>query len=186
MAAMRAANKSWQPTPGGGPSRFVALLARRGCTHCSAIVHGFMCYIIATGAILITACSLHAGFAGFEVGNGVALTGGVVRVNYMGNKSHTLSLGPRLRFTMIEVQLTMTNGRVKKNTMIFVGTHALRAPLPIQLTETLATSCSLGLLCGMIALVWSKMPRAEPGAPPNGGTAAVGNSGVTGGPPSVS
>jgi hypothetical protein len=145
-----------------------------------------MRYLIAAGALLMTACSLHAGFAGFEVGNGVALTGGVVRVNYMGNKLHTISLGARLRLRLMEVQLTMANGEVKRHTMIFAGRHALRAPLPIELAETVGPLCLLALLCGIVILVNSCF-RAEPSAAPNGGPGKPpGNSGAGGGPPSVS
>ncbi len=142
--------------------------------------------LIAAVALLMTACSLHAGFAGFEVGNGVALTGGVVRVNYMGNKAHTISLGPRLRLRLMEVQLTMADGQVKRHTMIFAGTHALRAPLPIELTETGGPLCLLALLCGILLLVRLWLRRAEPGAAPDGGPAVpFGGSGVCGEPPPV-
>jgi hypothetical protein len=143
--------------------------------------------LTAIGALLMTACSLHAGFAGFEVGNGVALTGGVVRVNYMGNRSHTISLGPRLRLSLMEVQLTMASGAVKRQTMVFAGTHALRAPLPIELVMFLGPLCTLALVCGAATMLRSGLRRAEPDAPPNGGPAEqFGNSGAPGGTPPVS
>jgi len=142
--------------------------------------------LIATTALLMTACSLHAGFAGFDVGNGVAMTGVVARVNYVGNKSHTISLGPRLRLRLMEVQLTMVNGTVKRHTMVFAGKHALRAPLPIELTETLGPLSLLALPCATVILARSWLRRAEPGASPNGGPAtSLGGSGVSKGPPSM-
>ena len=131
-------------------------------------------FLAVTAVLLMTVCSVRAGFAGFEVGNGVALTGGVVRVNYMGNKSHTISFGPNLRLRLIEVQITLANGKVKRHTMFFAGTHVLRAPLPIELTETLGPLCLLGLFCGIMMLT-SRLRRAEPGAAPNIGPAAPEN-----------
>jgi hypothetical protein len=141
-----------------------------------------------TVALLVTACSAYAGFAGFEVGNGVALTGGVVRVNYMGNKSRSIALGPKLRLRLMEVQLTMANVKVKRHTMVIAGTHVLRAPLPIELVEVLGPLCLLALVWAIIPFMRRPLSRGpEPGAPPNGGPAMPpGNSKVSEGPPSVS
>ncbi len=113
-----------------------------------------------TVALLLTTCSLHAGFAGFEVGSGVALTGGVMRVNYMGNKTHSISLG-RTRLTVLEVQLTLANGAVKRHTMFFAGRHALRVPLPIELTEVLAPVCLLALVSGIIITLTFRLRLVE-------------------------
>src|SRR5579859_4585077 len=98
--------------------------------------------------LLMTVWCANAGFAGFQVGNGVALTGGVVRVNYMGNKSHSFLLG-RLRVSLMEVQITFANGKTKRQTMFFAGTHALRAPLPIEVVEVLGPVGVVALLCGL-------------------------------------
>jgi hypothetical protein len=113
-----------------------------------------------TVTFLLTACSLHAGFAGFEVGNGVALTGGVVRVNFMANKTHSILLG-RTRLTLTEVQLTLANGEVKRHTMLFAGTHALRVPLPIELTEVIAPLCLLAVMGGIIITLSFRLRLAE-------------------------
>lgn len=121
-----------------------------------------------TAVLLMTVCSLRAGFAGFEVGNGVAVTGGVVRVNYMGNKTHTISFGPNFHLRLMEVQITLANSKVKRHTMLFEGTHVLRAPLPIELTEALGSLSLLGLFCGLIMLTL-RLRHAEPGAAPNSG-----------------
>jgi hypothetical protein len=127
--------------------------------------------LAATGVLWMTVCSVHAGF---ETGNGVALTGGVVRVNYMENKSRTISLGPKLRVELMEVQVTFANGKIKKHTMFFSGQHALRVPLPIELAEILGPLLLLVLVCGIIIVLGSalRFRRAEPGGPPNGGPAA--------------
>jgi hypothetical protein len=143
--------------------------------------------LITTATLLLTVFTLHAGFAGFEVGSGVALTGGVVQVNYMGNKMHSISLGPRLRLTLIEIQLTLANGKVNRHTMFVVGKHALRVPLPIELTEVLGPLCLLALVGGIIITLSWRLPSAEHGASPNGGLAArLGDTGGREGPPSVS
>ena len=79
----------------------------------------------------------------------------------------------------MEVQLTMADGKVKRHTMLFAGTHALRAPLPIELMGTVGPLCLLALLCGLTILATSWLRRAEPGAAPNGDSRArSGNSGV--------
>jgi len=111
---------------------------------------------IATAALLITAYSLHAEFVGFEIGNGVAVTGGVVQVNFNTDKSHSLSLGPKCDFRVIEVQITTANGKVKRHTMFFAGNHALRAPLPIELSEILGLLFFLGLVCGLVLMLSSR------------------------------
>jgi hypothetical protein len=134
--------------------------------------------------LLMTVCSVRAGFAGFETGDGIAVTGGVVRVNYMGNKSRTISLGPGVRVRLMEVQITFTNGKTKRHTMLSAGTHTLRAPLPLELVEILGLLCLVALVCGIVAVLSSafRSRRAEPGAAPNGGPAErLGNSGVGGG-----
>ena len=109
--------------------------------------------LVCTVTLLLTACPLHAGFVGFEVFTApstlIASTGGVVRVNYMGNKTHSISLGST-RLTLMEVQLTLASGEVKRNTMLFVGNHALRVPLSIELTGVLAAFCVLSLVGGLI------------------------------------
>jgi hypothetical protein len=142
-----------------------------------------------TAGLLITVCCAHAEFVGFDVGNGVGLTGGIVRVNFMANKSRTISLGPRFSVRLMEVQLTLANGNVKRQTMLFAGTHVLRVPLSIELTEALGPLCLLALLIGTIMMILSSRLRlAEPGAAPSGGPAAapLGDSAVASGPPSVS
>ncbi len=143
-----------------------------------------MRYLITAGVLLLTVFSLHAEFAGFEAGNGVAITGGVVRVNYMANKSHMISLGPQLSLRLLEVQITMTNGKVKRQTMLFAGTHALRAPLPIELVEIVGPLCLLAFLCGIVIMVMSWLRRTEPGAEQNSGVGdRLGHSSVSAGPP---
>lgn len=144
---------------------------------------------VAILVLLLTVCSIHAGLAGFELGNGVALTAGVVRVNYIANKSVSIAVAPGLRLRLMEVQLTFANGQIKRHTMLFAGTHTLRAPLPIDLVEILGCLCALGLVCGITALLGSvsRFGCAKPGAPPNGSPARpVDNSGARAGPPSVS
>ena len=122
------------------------------------VLRGTMRYLIATFTLLLTASSLNAGFAGFEVGNSVAITGEFVGVNYNADKAHSISLGST-RLMLIEVQLTLTNGQVKRHTMLFAGAHALRVPLPIELTEVLAPLCFLGLVGGIIILAFSFRSR---------------------------
>jgi hypothetical protein len=123
--------------------------------------------LASTLAFLVTVCLAHAGFAGFEVGNGVALTGGVACVTYTGNKSHTILLGPRVRLHLMEAQLTMANGQVKRHTMLFLGAHALRAPLPIEMVVLLGLVCLLALICGIAIALGFGLRRAQPCAPPS-------------------
>jgi hypothetical protein len=118
--------------------------------------------LTATAILLATVFFVRAEVAGFEVDNGVAVTGGVVRVNYVADKSHTLSLGPAFRLRLMEVQITMTNGRVKRHTMFFAGTHFLRVPLPIEFFEILGPLFLLGLVCGLVVMLSSRFGRAEP------------------------
>ena len=140
-----------------------------------------------TIAFFVTICSAQAGFAGFETGGGVALTGGVVRVNYVGNKSHSISFGSRVRLELMEVQLTMSNGKIRRQCMIFFGTRVLRAPLPIELVMILGPLCLLVLVCGAAAVLRCGLRRAEPVAPPNGSpTKRSCDLGAGTGPPSVS
>jgi hypothetical protein len=137
-----------------------------------------------TVAFLVTIYPAHAGFAGFETGGGVALTGGVVRVNFMGNKSHSISLGSRVRLELMEVQLTMADGKIKRHCMIDFGTHTLRAPVPIEVVMILGPLCLLALVCAVAIALRSGLQRAEPGASPNGDPAMLSdNLGASGGPP---
>jgi hypothetical protein len=124
--------------------------------------------LVTAAAFLFTARSVHAEFAGFDVGNGVPLTGGVVRVNYMGSKSHTFSFGPRLRVRLMEVQITVANGKTKRHAMFFAGNHALRVPLPIELVEVLSLLLLTFLCCVIIVLHSTLRSKGvEPGAPPD-------------------
>ena len=94
-----------------------------------------MRFLIATATLLLAVCSARAGLAGFEVGNGVATTGGVVRVNFMADKAHNIVVPPGVRLGLMEVQLTLADGKTKRHTMLFAGKYALRAPLPIEWVE---------------------------------------------------
>src|SRR5438046_2253709 len=64
--------------------------------------------------------------------------------------------------------------------------HGLIWPALIGPVLFLSGLFYLGSDCVQLLKPKHRTPIAEPGSPPNGGTAAVGNSGVTGGPPSVS
>jgi hypothetical protein len=137
--------------------------------------------LVAIAALLLTACSLHAGFPGFEVGNGVAMTGGVVRVTFNFDKRHSLSLGRALRLTIMEVRLTQVTGRVKRQTILSAGTHTLRVPLPIELTEVLG-SCSLLALIGIIIITlnWRLRPAETGTSPSDGAVELLENSDLNG------
>ena len=137
---------------------------------------------------LMVVFSVHAEFAGFEAGNGVALTGGVVRVTYNGSKMHSMVVAPGFRVSVMEVKITFVNGTTKRNTMLFAGKHALRAPLPIEVVEILGSLCLLALLCGIVAVLSStfRLSRADPGAAQNGVPApSPRGPGVAARPPSV-
>jgi hypothetical protein len=76
-------------------------MTRKGAefSHSSSLAT-HMGFLAAAATPFMAACSLHAGFAGFVVGNGIALTNGVVRVNYGGRQS--LVLAPKLRVNLLE------------------------------------------------------------------------------------
>ncbi|HXJ76926.1 MAG TPA: hypothetical protein VNM37_28975, partial [Candidatus Dormibacteraeota bacterium] len=97
--------------------------------------------------------SVHAGLAGFAVGNGVAVTGGVVRVTFVANKSIRFSPTRRVHLGLMEVQLMFVDGKIKRHTMVFAGNHTLRAPLPIEVVEVLGGLCLLVVLCGIALLL---------------------------------
>lgn len=140
----------------------------------------------ALASLLLTAYSLHGGGVGFEVGNGVAITGGVVRVNFNLDKRRSFSLGAGPRVTIVEVQLTQASGRVYRHTMISMGKHTVRVPMPIELTEVLGLCSLLGLIGIIITMTYQRRP-AEHGASPNGAPPKpLGDSGVVKGRPSVS
>jgi len=140
-------------------------------------------------ALFIAACSAQAGFAGFEVGDGLPMTGGIVRVNYMGNKSHTISLGPHFQVRLMEVQITYAGGETKRHTMVYAGDLALRAPLAIEWVEILGPLFVLTLLFGVIFLLSStfRFMRATRGTAPEDDSGGLSESPRTGdGSPSVS
>jgi hypothetical protein len=139
--------------------------------------------------VLTTFGSVHAGSGGFEVDSGVALAGGVTRVNYLADKAVSIPVTPRLRLRLMEVQLTFADGRVKRHTVLSAGTRMLRVPLPMELVKMLGLLCVLALACGIALLLRSgfRSGRPEAGVAPNGGLAtAAGRSGGQTGPPSVS
>jgi hypothetical protein len=103
-------------------------------------------------ALFLIAYSARAGFAGVETGNGVALTNGVTAANFNSDKSFSIRLVPRFRITVMEIQLTFTNGIVKRQTMIFTGGHALRTPVPIETVKTLGVICLIVLFGAFVAV----------------------------------
>ncbi|HTL55474.1 MAG TPA: hypothetical protein VL361_07330 [Candidatus Limnocylindrales bacterium] len=109
--------------------------------------------LITAAGLLMAAGSVHAGLAGIEAGNGVAVTGGVVRVTFVANKSIRFSPAPSLRLSLMEVQLMFVDGKIKRHTMVFAGNHSLRAPLPIEVVEVLGGLCLLVVLCGIALLL---------------------------------
>ena len=123
--------------------------------------------VIAT-ILLAGVWSVQGEIAGFEVGNGIALTGGVARVTFNFNKRYGVRVLPNFRLTMLEARLTLTNGTTKRTTMLFAGRHALRVPLPIELVEVIGTLCAVLFVAGLVAVLGSAFRgRAELTAAPN-------------------
>jgi hypothetical protein len=148
-----------------------------------------MRFLIVAAAFLLTVCSARAGFAGFEAGNGVALTGGIVRVNFMANKQRNIIVPPGIRLGLMEIQLTYTDGRIKRQTMMFAGKYCLKAPLPIEWVEILGSLILLALLCGIMVVLNSafRLRHAEPDVPANNGPGSgSGDLKTAGAPPLVS
>lgn len=157
---------------------------------CSATVVTIRMRALAILVVLMTFGSVYARPGGVEVDSGVALAGGVARVNYLADTAMSIPVTPGFRLRLMEVQLTFADGRVKRHTVLSAGTRMLRAPLPIELVKMLCLLCVLALACGILVLLRSCfwLGRAEPSVAPNGGsaTAAGGSGGHHTGPPSVS
>ena len=130
-----------------------------------------MRFLLATATLLLAICSARAGLAGFEAGNGIALTGGIVRANFIADKQHNIIVPPGIRLGLMEVQLTYADGRIKRQTMVFAGKYCLRAPLPIEWVEILGSFLLLALVCGIMVVLNSafRFRRAEPDVPANDG-----------------
>ena len=102
--------------------------------------------------LFLIACPAHAGFAGVETGYDIALTNGVTSINFNVDKSFTIRLVPRSPITVMEIKLTFTNGVVKRQTMIFSGSHAIRTPLSIGSVKALGIICLVALLGAVVAV----------------------------------
>jgi hypothetical protein len=110
---------------------------------------------IATATLLITAYSLHAEFAGFEFGSGIKITNGIAAVNFNADKGGRVSVVPGLPVGLVEIRVTFTNGTTKRTSLLYAGTHALKAPMTVEMVETLGAFSLLALLAGAIGFLVS-------------------------------
>jgi hypothetical protein len=118
--------------------------------------------------VLLVVCPARAEFAGFEAGNGIAFTNGVVQVNFRADKAHNIIVPPGIRLGLMEVQLTYADGRIKRQTMMFAGKYCLRAPLPIEWVEIFGSLILLALLCGIMVVLNSGFRFRRADVPANG------------------
>jgi hypothetical protein len=126
-----------------------------------------MRFMLATALMFVTISSLEAGVAAFETG-GVTPANGVVNITFRPDKSHRISMGNWIHLGVMEVQITMTDGDVKRQTMLCVGTHTLKAPMPMEVVEVVGAIWLLGLFCGLIILGGSRSRGSESGVVPAG------------------
>src|SRR5579862_7865087 len=111
MAIIQWPRKSGAANPVTASRFYARVLWRRATGQESSTAPAIRVRVLAIATTcLLVAFSVQAEFAGFESGNGVALTGGVVRVTYNGNKAHSILVAPGFRVSVMEVKITFNNG----------------------------------------------------------------------------
>ena len=120
------------------------------------------------GLVLLTLCG-PATASGFEFGNGVPMTNGLIQVTYNLDKGFRSRVAG-CRIGMLEVRLTYANNVVKRTSMFYIGSHMLRTPLSVEALGISTGAILIFIFLGAAGLLtWrglSKKP-VEPAADPS-------------------
>jgi hypothetical protein len=100
---------------------------------------------------------LRARADGFEVGNGVAISNGMASVVFNLDKGARFSVIPNFPIGLLEIQVSYTDGTLKRTSMLYAGNLSLKTPMTVEMTEVVGVSLLLAIVLGFSVFLSSKI-----------------------------